>query len=72
MKEDENELNTYGQNFAGLYCECNRPYPDPEDSTIDEMIQVHTAEGIYSAATLSLYMYTLYIRKVQYFRLFAK
>ena len=40
MKEDENELNTYGQNFAGLYCECNRPYPDPEDSTIDEMIQV--------------------------------
>ena len=40
VKEDENELNTYGQNFAGLYCECNRPYPDPEDSTIDEMIQV--------------------------------
>ena len=32
----------YNQNFSGLYCECHRPYPDPEDPvTTDCMVQVH-------------------------------
>jgi len=54
VKEEENELNTYGQNFAGLYCECNRPYPDPEDSTIDEMIQCLLCEDWYHGRHLGL------------------
>ena len=29
----------YNQNFKGDYCTCHRPYPDPEDTTPDEMIQ---------------------------------
>ena len=29
----------YNQNFRGLYCICHRPYPDPEDTVPDEMIQ---------------------------------
>ncbi|XP_039751428.1 putative E3 ubiquitin-protein ligase UBR7 [Pararge aegeria] len=38
-KSDLNEENNYNQNFSGVYCVCQRPYPDPE-STIDiEMIQ---------------------------------
>ncbi|CAB1343063.1 unnamed protein product [Coregonus sp. 'balchen'] len=31
---DKDQLNTenkYSHNFWGLYCTCNRPYPDPED-----------------------------------------
>ena len=31
----------YNQNFSGLYCECHRPYPDPEDPvSTDCMVQV--------------------------------
>ena len=25
-----NTANKYGHNYRGLYCTCNRPYPDPE------------------------------------------
>ncbi|GAB0089148.1 E3 ubiquitin-protein ligase UBR7 [Sergentomyia squamirostris] len=38
-KSAENTENHYNQNFAGLYCSCHRPYPDPEDPIEDEMIQ---------------------------------
>ncbi|KPP72419.1 putative E3 ubiquitin-protein ligase UBR7 [Scleropages formosus] len=34
-----NSDNTYSHNFFGLYCTCDRPYPDPEDQIPDEMIQ---------------------------------
>lgn len=34
-----NEKNKYNQNFAGEYCTCHRPYPDPSDPIPDEMIQ---------------------------------
>lgn len=38
-KEPLNGQNRYSHNFFGLYCTCNRPYPDPEDQVEDEMIQ---------------------------------
>nr|CAG4647983.1 EOG090X07TK [Moina brachiata] len=39
LKDPANEKNTYNHNFKGRYCTCNKPYPDPDDSTPDEMIQ---------------------------------
>lgn len=46
-KTEENEKNTYNQNFKGLYCTCARPYPDPEDDVPDEMIQCIICEDWY-------------------------
>ncbi|XP_004225746.2 putative E3 ubiquitin-protein ligase UBR7 [Ciona intestinalis] len=43
-KAATNEQNVYGQNFKGLYCTCNRPYPDDEDDVDDEMIQCVVCE----------------------------
>uniref|UniRef100_A0ACB8G5V8 E3 ubiquitin-protein ligase ubr7 n=1 Tax=Sphaerodactylus townsendi TaxID=933632 RepID=A0ACB8G5V8_9SAUR len=34
-----NPANKYNHNFYGLYCVCERPYPDPDDEIPDEMIQ---------------------------------
>lgn len=34
-----NEQNKYSQNFFGKYCTCHRPYPDPERTTEEVMIQ---------------------------------
>jgi len=42
-----NYRNQYNQNFKGLYCICHRPYPDPEDSIADEMIQCIICEDWY-------------------------
>nr|XP_018905030.1 PREDICTED: putative E3 ubiquitin-protein ligase UBR7 [Bemisia tabaci] len=44
---EPNEKNSYNQNFIGLYCSCNRPYPDPEDDTEDIMIQCIICEDWY-------------------------
>lgn len=46
-KDKFNEKNTYNQNFKGDYCTCHRPYPDPEDSTPDQMIQCILCEDWY-------------------------
>lgn len=46
-KSEENEQNAYNQNFKGLYCTCERPYPDPEDDTPDEMVQCIICEDWY-------------------------
>ncbi|XP_076021368.1 putative E3 ubiquitin-protein ligase UBR7 [Genypterus blacodes] len=43
-KEELNTGNKYSHNFFGLYCTCNRPYPDPEDQVEDEMIQCVVCE----------------------------
>ncbi|XP_064195648.1 putative E3 ubiquitin-protein ligase UBR7 [Anguilla rostrata] len=43
-KENLNADNKYSHNFFGLYCTCNRPYPDPEDEVPDEMIQCVVCE----------------------------
>jgi hypothetical protein len=34
-----NENNVYNHNFMGKYCTCEKPYPDPEDTNPDEMVQ---------------------------------
>lgn len=30
-KDGVNPRNKYNHNFCGVYCTCNRPYPDSED-----------------------------------------
>ncbi|CAI5744467.1 unnamed protein product [Peronospora destructor] len=34
-----NSRNTYSQNYGGVYCNCHRPYPDPERTMIEIMVQ---------------------------------
>jgi len=50
-KVDTNSLNKYNHNFRGLYCVCDRPYPDNEaldssktDAEEDEMVQCTVCE----------------------------
>lgn len=57
-KSAVNELNTYNHNFRGVYCTCERPYPDPEDVIDDEMIQCVLCEDWYHGR-VSLDMNTL-------------
>ncbi|CAI5736012.1 unnamed protein product [Hyaloperonospora brassicae] len=38
-KAPTNQRNTYSQNYGGVYCNCHRPYPDPERTTADVMVQ---------------------------------
>ncbi|XP_011671114.2 putative E3 ubiquitin-protein ligase UBR7 [Strongylocentrotus purpuratus] len=47
IKQAVNSENQYNHNFTGVYCTCNRPYPDPEDSNEDEMIQCVLCEDWY-------------------------
>lgn len=42
-----NEGNLYNQNFQGLYCKCKRPYPDPERTTEEVMLQCAICEDWY-------------------------
>ncbi|CAH2008289.1 unnamed protein product [Acanthoscelides obtectus] len=51
-KRDTNILNTYNQNFSGVYCVCHRPYPDPDDPVPDEMIQCIICEDWYHSRHL--------------------
>ncbi|KPJ06829.1 Putative E3 ubiquitin-protein ligase UBR7 [Papilio machaon] len=51
-KTDLNEENQYNQNYSGLYCTCHRPYPDPESTTEDEMIQCIICEDWLHASHL--------------------
>lgn len=39
-----NRDNIYNHNFQGLYCTCNRPYPDPENDDEDIMAQCNICE----------------------------
>lgn len=43
-KAPRNEQNAYSQNFAGKYCTCHRPYPDPERTTEEVMLQCVVCE----------------------------
>lgn len=47
IKTLPNTENQYNQNFSGIYCICQRPYPDPEDNFEDEMIQCVFCEDWY-------------------------
>uniref|UniRef100_A0A2A4JQ13 UBR-type domain-containing protein n=1 Tax=Heliothis virescens TaxID=7102 RepID=A0A2A4JQ13_HELVI len=51
-KTDLNEDNVYNQNFSGLYCTCHRPYPDPESTVEDDMIQCIICEDWLHASHL--------------------
>ncbi|ESP02860.1 hypothetical protein LOTGIDRAFT_212357 [Lottia gigantea] len=53
-KGGNNSRNKYNQNFKGLYCSCERPYPDPEDETEDEMIQCSLCEDWYHGRHLGI------------------
>jgi len=53
VKED-NEKNVYNQNFSGVYCECSRPYPDPEDPVDDCMVQCVVCEDWFHGRHLGL------------------
>jgi len=39
-KEKVNSGNKYSHNFFGLYCTCDRPYPDPEDEVMCILVWV--------------------------------
>ncbi|XP_012279245.1 putative E3 ubiquitin-protein ligase UBR7 [Orussus abietinus] len=49
-----NEENKYDQNFDGVYCICSRPYPDPDSSDSDEMIQCVICEDWYHSKHLDI------------------
>lgn len=53
-KADLNELNVYNHNFSGLYCTCERPYPDPDDKIVDDMIQCIVCEDWYHCRHLGV------------------
>lgn len=38
-KAPTNARNVYSQNFTGVYCSCHRPYPDPERTSAEIMVQ---------------------------------
>ena len=43
-KDAENTDNSYNHNYEGLYCTCNRPYPDPESEVEEDMVQCVVCE----------------------------
>ncbi|KAJ0408141.1 hypothetical protein P43SY_002111 [Pythium insidiosum] len=43
-KDAVNAGNAYSHNFAGRYCTCRRPYPDPERTTPEVMVQCIVCE----------------------------
>uniref|UniRef100_K3XB02 UBR-type domain-containing protein n=1 Tax=Globisporangium ultimum (strain ATCC 200006 / CBS 805.95 / DAOM BR144) TaxID=431595 RepID=K3XB02_GLOUD len=43
-KAPQNERNVYSQNFTGKYCSCHRPYPDPEATAPEVMVQCVVCE----------------------------
>ena len=45
-KHPKNDKNTYNHNYRGLYCICDRPFPDSEDDSDedDEMVQCIVCE----------------------------
>ncbi|XP_031828089.1 putative E3 ubiquitin-protein ligase UBR7 [Nomia melanderi] len=51
-KDSLNVENQYNHNFDGLYCICKRPYPDPEDTINDEMLQCVICEDWYHSMHL--------------------
>ena len=51
-KDPVNSENGYNHNFDGLYCICKRPYPDPEDTVNDEMLQCIICEDWYHSKHL--------------------
>ncbi|KAJ4828890.1 hypothetical protein Tsubulata_013763 [Turnera subulata] len=53
-KDIENAENSYNHNFKGLYCTCERPYPDPNVEDQEEMIQCIMCEDWFHEEHLGL------------------
>ncbi|KAH7442950.1 hypothetical protein KP509_02G009500 [Ceratopteris richardii] len=54
-KEPENEENVYNKNYKGVYCTCNRPYPDPDAAEdMGEMLQCCVCEDWFHEGHLGL------------------
>ncbi|XP_044477674.1 putative E3 ubiquitin-protein ligase UBR7 isoform X2 [Mangifera indica] len=53
-KDVENVDNSYNHNFKGLYCSCNRPYPDPDVEEQVEMIQCCMCEDWFHEEHIGL------------------
>jgi len=53
-KDIENSENSYNHNFKGLYCTCDRPYPDPNVEEQVEMIQCCLCEDWFHEEHLGL------------------
>ncbi|XP_043698189.1 putative E3 ubiquitin-protein ligase UBR7 [Telopea speciosissima] len=53
-KDPENSGNAYNHNFKGSYCECGRPYPDPDAEEQVEMIQCCICEDWFHENHLGL------------------
>ncbi|KAJ0049217.1 hypothetical protein Pint_14981 [Pistacia integerrima] len=53
-KDVENVDNLYNHNFKGLYCTCNRPYPDPDVEEQVEMIQCCMCEDWFHEEHIGL------------------
>ncbi|XVF10411.1 hypothetical protein REPUB_Repub07fG0180700 [Reevesia pubescens] len=53
-KDVENIENSYNHNFKGVYCTCNRPYPDPDLEEQVEMIQCCMCEDWFHEEHISL------------------
>ncbi|XP_077286634.1 uncharacterized protein LOC143911567 isoform X2 [Arctopsyche grandis] len=51
-REQPNTDNKYNHNFSGLYCQCERPYPDPDQTSDDDMIQCVVCEDWLHAGHL--------------------
>ncbi|OQR68732.1 putative E3 ubiquitin-protein ligase UBR7-like [Tropilaelaps mercedesae] len=49
-----NSENSYNQNFSGKYCRCSRPYPDPERSDPEEMLQCIVCEDWFHLSHIGL------------------
>lgn len=56
VKPEANDLNIYNQNFKGLYCICQRPYPDPDSENTDEMIQCIVCEDWFHSKVFIFYI----------------
>ncbi|KAK4801319.1 hypothetical protein SAY86_021806 [Trapa natans] len=53
-KDSENVHNSYNHNFKGLYCTCDRPYPDPDLEDQVEMIQCCLCEDWFHEEHIGL------------------
>ncbi|XP_062325273.1 putative E3 ubiquitin-protein ligase UBR7 [Osmerus eperlanus] len=51
-KDGRNIKNQYNHNFHGLYCFCDRPYPDTDDQVDEEMIQCIICEDWFHSRHL--------------------
>ena len=52
-KDVEDIENSYNHNFKGVYCTCNRPYPDPDVQEQVEMIQCCMCEDWFHEEHIS-------------------